>query len=133
MHEDTLIWLFGVLGVWCLTLTGIWFHTKMEVKRIRLAVEMFIDGIGKGASMVLHSPTNHLGMDALIDKYVKDHDLDFEEWLAFRELCRKAIADPEVDKEQTGFAIMVHALCEHKLQRYGIRPGSDDVNPVYPT
>lgn len=98
MNEATLIWLFGtmitVLGGWCFLNTKQIFTIKDDVKKIVLALELFIAENGKGAAIILHSPDDHLGMDKLLDKYIANHfSLSMEDWIRLKELCEQVKND----------------------------------------
>lgn len=116
MNEETLIWLFGVLGAWNLILTGLWFHVKTDMKQIRLAVELFVDSMGKAAVTVLHSPDNHLGFDEWCDTYVARHfEMKVIEWNDMKAACEQILTNPRATKIEKGQAKMLIAVCTHKL------------------
>jgi TorA maturation chaperone TorD len=88
MNEDTLIWLFAILGGWNLILTGHSSYLMWQMKKLVLAVDLFLSENGKGAAMILHSPDDHLGIDELLERYIANHhDLSYQDWLALKVVC----------------------------------------------
>lgn len=119
MNEPTLLWLFGILGVWALAHTAAIWWMKTQVKKIRLAVELFVSDMGKAAALVLHSPTDHLGIDTLLDKYIQNHhDLPYEDWKQLKERCEQIERDHTLDSNPRLAASFVKLSLEfskHKL------------------
>lgn len=116
MQQETLIWLFGVIGAWCLVLTGLWFHTKGEISRIRLAVELFVDSMGKAAVTVLHSPDDHLGFDHWCEIYEARHfEMSYHEWGEMKAACGDILNHTKATKLEKAQAKMLAAVCSHKL------------------
>lgn len=121
MNEQTLITLFSATALWLLSLTSIVYWIKGDVKKIRLAVELFIDGMGKGAAKVLHSPDDHLGIDKFLDKYIQNHhDLPYQDWEKLKVVCERVVNDVTISIEDrlaasTVLASMVAQLSLHKM------------------
>lgn len=116
MNEQTLIWLFGIFGAWNLVLTGLWFNMRAESKRIRLAVELFVESMGKAAVIALHSPDDHLGFDYWCDVYETRHcEMSVKEWTDMRSACEGILINPKATKIERGQARVLVAICSHKL------------------
>ena len=123
MNVETQIWLFGVIGFWLLSLTSVVWWSKGEVKTMRLAMKLFIDGMGKAAVEVLHSPDDHLGLDVFLDKYKAGHfDMSNEDWITFKERCDRLQNDSSISAAErmaaaTILAAFAAQVALHKIQR----------------
>lgn len=123
MSETLSIWLFGIAGLWMLALTGIWNSMRQDMRTTRLAVKLFVDGMGKAAAEVLHSPDDHLGLDKYLDKYIAGHyDMSDADWSDFKTKCErlqtdKTLSDAERIAAGTVLAAFSVHLSLHKLSR----------------
>ena len=123
MSQELLISLFSAAASWMLTLTILWNATRNEMRNTRLAVKLFIDGMGKAAAEVLHSPEDHLGLDRYLDKYIDGHfDMSDNDWAEFRKICTrlqsdKSMSDAERIAAGTILAAFSVQVANHKLQR----------------
>ena len=123
MNEETLIWLFGILGVWCLKNTIMGYYLAWQMKKIRLAVELFITENGKGAAIILHSPDDHLGLDALVDKYVNDHqELSRDDWIKLGTICQRIKTDKDLTngERMAATTLMASFLSQLALKNSGL-------------
>ncbi len=69
----------------------------------------------------MHSPTNHLGLDHLIDEYIEKHyDLAKEKWEKIHDICEKLLENPERIGDDKALALLGFALSTHKLAQYGV-------------
>lgn len=117
--------LFSAFGTWCAMNTSIIFWYRGEVKKLRLVIELFIAKNGEGAAMVLHSPTDHLGLDALLEEYIEHHhELPDSSWSKLKAICERIKSDitiqqPERLAASNLLAAMVAEFALHKLSRSG--------------
>lgn len=68
MSENTLIWLFGVIGGWLVVLTSGMFFLFMATSKMRAALVT----VSKRAADILHSPDDHMHLDDLLEKFQQD-------------------------------------------------------------
>lgn len=81
-----------------------------------IALETSFNLMGLSAAKLLHSPTDHLNLDVLLDKYIDRHyEMSFKEWDELRIRCEKTIDDESVSKDQRVLAAILAAICCHKL------------------
>lgn len=111
------------MGLWMLALTGIWNAMRGDMKTTKLAVKLFVDGMGKAAVEVLHSPDDHLHLDRYLDKYMAGHyDMSNEDWADFKEKCERLQTDETLSEAErkAAYDIVVAfsvQMAIHKLQR----------------
>lgn len=123
MDKEVIIWLFGILGAWNVGITLALAAMRSEQIKVRVAVDIFIEGLGEKIAKALHSPDDHLGLDSLLDRYIdRSYELSKEEWQELHNRCREILNDHGVTKNERGLAGILAAVCEHKLQRYGVKP-----------
>lgn len=120
MTAETQMILF-ILGSFASTLTaGTIAHISVVQRIARL--EAVFELMGGKALKKMHSPTNHHGLDRIIEKYAQTHDLTMDEWVIVRDVCEKIVHEAEEAHEHPGLALMAFGLAIHKLQRYGVKP-----------
>jgi hypothetical protein len=123
MTDTIAVCLLSGIAVWLLFLTGWMDRMRNDIKTIRLAVKLFVDGMAKAAVEVMHSPDDHLGLDAYLDKYVAGHyDMSNEDWVDFKAKCERVQKDRTLsDAERIAAGTILAAFCAkqalHKLQR----------------
>ncbi len=121
MSETLQIWLFGIVGAWLVALSVAVLHLLIAQVKTTIAINLFVDSLGEKLAKALHADDDHLGLDALLDKYLDQHyDLTKWEWLELRDRCNETLEDESVSKNERGMAGMLAAVCDHKLMRYGI-------------
>lgn len=120
MSSETQMILFILGGFTTSISLGTWAHISVVQRIARL--ETVFELMGGKALKKMHSPSDHLGIDKLIEKYALQHDLDMQEWIQVREACEKAIHEAEEAHTQPGWALMAFGLAIHKLQQYGVKP-----------
>lgn len=123
MSESLLIALFSLFGSWCLLHSHMLWGFKQDSKKMNLALELYFKKMEAAALEVLHSPSNHLGLDYYIDKYRDNHyDLTYDEWMDFHEKCERLVSNPSVTESEKLAAAQFLAtfgalVALHKLQR----------------
>jgi hypothetical protein len=116
MSELVLIWLFGILGAWQLTISGFVLSIKIEQVKTKVAVDLFIDTLGEKLAKALHADDDHLGIDSLLDKYLdRTYELSYEEWFRLKNHCNHILESKEISQLERSMAGMLAAVCEHKL------------------
>lgn len=114
MNETLLIWLFGGMAAWLGSLTGLAMVTSREVTKIRTILII----TSKRAAEILHSPDDHLQLDALLDEYKKhEHELTNVQWTELKIRCDEIIADPKCTKSERLLALLVSEFSSHKLMK----------------
>lgn len=112
MNETLLIWLFGGIVTWLGAVTGLVLLLKTEVTKIRTILII----TSKRAAEILHSPDDHLGIDALLDKYkLHEHELSYNEWLELKTKCEEIIKNTACTKSERMLALFVVEFSVHKL------------------
>ncbi len=112
MNETLLIWIFGGVFTWLGALTGMFLLLRTDVTKIRTILII----TSKRAAEILHSPDDHLGLDALLDRYKsKEHELTYLEWQELKDRCEEIIANPACTKSERLLALMVVEFSVHKL------------------
>ena len=110
------IWLFGGVGV-CI-IAGVTFAFGVSQRITRL--ETMFDMLGKRAARILHSPDDHLGIDALLDKYILGHyDLPSGDWIILKSKLAQIENDPSRSKDERLLCAFVSAPADHKLMIRG--------------
>lgn len=108
------MWLFGGLCAWNAALSGATFSLYKEITKIRTILII----TSKRAAEILHSPDDHLGLDALLDEYKKhEYDLSFSQWEDLKQRCEEIINNPHCTKSERLLALLVTEFSVHKLQR----------------
>lgn len=91
-----------------------------RMSRLETSVEYLRDALGRLAAKKLHSPDNHLGMDELLDEYIKhSHDMTMEQWQMLKSRCLESRVKSLATKEEKAYAEFLIEVCEHKLSAYG--------------
>lgn len=112
MNETLLIWLFGGVVTWLGALTGLVLLLKTEVTKIRTILII----TSKRAAEILHSPDDHLGIDALLDKYkLHEHELSYTEWQELKTRCEEIITNTACTKSERLLALFIVEFSAHKL------------------
>jgi len=122
MGEVALTWILGVYGAWMLANSGMIYWMKWDLKKIRIAVELFIRKNGEGAAFILHSPTDHFGLDELLDKYrAGHHDLSIQDWIKLSTICERIRNDKTIPQDELLAAnnLMASMLAELVLHKTG--------------
>lgn len=110
------IWLFGGIGVCIVAGVAFAFGVTQRITRL----ETMFDMLGKRAAKILHSPDDHLGIDALLDKYILGHyDLPSEDWIVLKTSLAEIENDTSRSKDERLLCAFVSALADHKLMRNG--------------
>lgn len=113
----------GVGGILCgiiLGGAGISWSFAQRLTKLETTLDFWVNEVGTKALDLLHSPTNHLGLDALIDEYRRhDYDLTDEQWENLRIICAEIQTRDNVSKDEKLLAILGEALSNHKLMRSG--------------
>lgn len=106
---QTLGLILGGLGAYIVLVQRV---TKLEAR-----FEMFVSLVGTKVAKALHSPTNHLGIDALLEEYInRHHELSLEQWRQLHIMCENImIAQEHVSHGEKAMAAFMAAVCEHKL------------------
>lgn len=112
MNETLQIWLFG--GSYALFGGLALFALNLNNRLIRF--ETMLELWGRKAAKLLHSPSNHLGMDELIDKYLdRNYELTWDEWTQWLALCIAVEQDDSKTPSERLLAAGMGTICEHKL------------------
>lgn len=94
--------------------------TVQRITKLETTLDFWVNEVGTKALDLLHSPTNHLGLDALIDEYRRhNYDLTDEQWENLRFICAEIQARENVSKDEKLLAVLGEALSNHKLMRSG--------------
>lgn len=94
--------------------------TVQRITKLETTLDFWVNEVGTKALDLLHSPTNHLGLDALIDEYRRhNYDLTDEQWENLRTICAEIQARENVSKDEKLLAVLGEALSNHKLMRSG--------------
>lgn len=118
MNQEMLLWLLGQTLVY--GSIGIGAYIKL-IQRVT-KVETFISLLGTKAARALHSPDNHLGLDGILDEYLKHgYEMSTDSWVELHESCEIILKDKNVKQSERALAAMLSAVCEHKL--IILRPG----------
>lgn len=108
MSDTILMWLLGAL--FALSVGGICagagFVLAFSVRFTR--IETVISIISKKAAEILHSPTNHLKLDEVLDKFMADK-LDAKEENKFLQSLTKLVEDKNADKLDRLAALLASA------------------------
>lgn len=79
-------------------------------------MEVTFDLMGRKAIEAMHSPDDHLGLDHLIDEYVRrNYELTLKEWQELKEICDLLINDKTISHETKALAVLGSALATHKM------------------
>lgn len=112
MNETLQMWLFGAAFGAIVSLAIFVASLRNEVVKIRTILII----TSKRAAEILHSPDDHLQLDALLDRYkAKEHELTYSEWQELKTRCEEIIANPACSKSERLLALMVVEFSVHKL------------------
>lgn len=116
MNNDIFKWLLGALATWNVGITLTLAAIRLEQVKMRVAIDLLVDGLGEKIAKVLHSPDDHLGLDQLLDKYLdKQYDLTIQEWNDLKFRCNEITENMSISKNERLMAGFLSALCDHKL------------------
>lgn len=88
-------------------------YNRLSERLVKL--ETTFELLGENAARLLHSPTNHLKMDELLDKYIDRHyEMTPKEWDDLRAKCEEVVEDPSHSKDERLMAAILGAVCCHK-------------------
>lgn len=124
MTEGWQIAMFTVFGAAILSVIGGIFGSYIllvqRITKLETTLDFWVNEVGTKALDLLHSPSNHLGLDALIDEYRShNYDLADEQWENLRVICAEIQARENVTKDEKLLAVLGEALSNHKLMRSG--------------
>lgn len=88
MSESVLLWLFGIMGAWMVLLSGV----ILGVRDKLIKIETILSMKSRAASKELHSPTDHLGIDDLLEKHHRG-TITVPEWEKLKAECEKIVND----------------------------------------
>jgi hypothetical protein len=117
MDANVLLTILGIV----LTHLGLGIGAYVKVVQRLTKIETIIEFRGEKALRKMHSPDDHLGLDAIVDEYFLHYDLPKDKWLRLFELCEGIIESEKSSVLEKVLAKDVVALCIHKLSGYGIR------------
>lgn len=92
-----------------------------KIIKLETSFDFWIESVGKKALSLLHSPTDHLRLDQLIEEYEKhDYDLTSEQWEDLRIKCQEISTDVNATKNEKLLATLGRLLADHKKMRYSL-------------
>lgn len=119
MTQELALWIIGQVVVTAGAVITI--YVKL-VSRI-VAIETLLRMMGEKFARALHSPTDHHGIDPLLDKYLdRNYELTLEEWAQLHDKMESIIRDHTASKGEQALASFLSAICEHKML-CGIKKG----------
>ncbi len=126
MSETLQIWLFAAAFAGIIGIGGFCQLLNNKFIRFESRLDMTIELWGKKAAKFLHSPTNHLGMDELLDKFLdRYYEMSWKEWTELHEKCLATENDEKATEGERIYAAGLGIICEHRLhmlprqKRYG--------------
>jgi hypothetical protein len=114
--NDNILWIIGQ-GV-VLSIGGVAAYVALiqRVTRLETRWDNFVYNLGEKSARGLHSPNDHLGLDALLDKYLSHHyELTREEWSELNARCEQIVDDLKASDKERSLAAILAAVCQHKL------------------
>jgi len=124
MTAETVI--FWVLGGACgcigaLFVMGHNFAQRMT--KLETSADLFrmtLDLLGRKTMKALHSPDDHLGLDWLVDEYVRrNYELDPQQWQLVHDICEKRLESESLKPEDRPTVLLGYWLATHKLAAFG--------------
>lgn len=117
MNDAILLWLFGIVGAWLCALSIAFGKMMLVQVKMQVAIDLYINTLGEKIAKALHNDDDHLGLDALLDKYLDpNYELSFSELVELKNRCA-AIADhSDSSKLEKSLAGILTAVCEHTLK-----------------
>ncbi len=113
MDKQTLLWLLGFAFANGGALVGIYVKLNSRV----VAIETILKAQSEKFMRALHSPSNHHGLDPLLDKYIENMgDLDLQEWQALHQKCEGILDSEHASKGEKALAAWVSSFAEHKIK-----------------
>lgn len=108
----------GQAALFTAAIVGGYILLVQRITKLETTLDFWVNEVGTKALDLLHSPTNHLGLDALIDEYRShNYDLTNEQWENLRFICAEIQARESVSKDEKLLAVLGEALSNHKLMR----------------
>lgn len=115
MNETLQMWLFGAL--FACAGVGAFFVLQFSIRLTR--IETMFDLLGKRAAKFLHSPTNHLGVDRLLELYMDHHhDLSMQQWEDLHFAMEVVVKNANASANEKLLAVFLAELCNHKLMMF---------------
>lgn len=120
--ETVIFWILGgacgcIGAIFCLIFQMAQRMTKLETSSdlFRMTLEL----LGRKTMKALHSPDNHLGLDWLVDEYVRrNYELSPEQWETVHDICEKRLEDPNLNKDDKPTVLLGYWLATHKLAAF---------------
>lgn len=124
MNVDPM-WILGT-GVTLLSV-GVGAYIRISDRVTKL--ETILSLVGSKVAKILHSPDDHLGMDALLDKYLDRHyELSPSEWTKLTALCEGVVVDRNKPRDLRLLAALLSAISEHKISEPPTERRSHDIS-----
>lgn len=113
MSETLQIWLFGIFGAWLVGISLFIHRLAQNQTRFETVLVM----VSKKAAGILHSPTNHHGLDELIERYnTRHYELTPDEWRELMEKTEAIESDSQFPVQERLCAAFISSVCRHKLR-----------------
>lgn len=117
MNTEYILWLLGVAVSLGGAGIGAYISIIQRMTKIETKFEDFVDNFGDKIAKHLHSPDDHLGLDALMDKYRDRHyELSFKEWADLLVRCDRISQDKKGTTTEQVLADFMALICHHKLR-----------------
>jgi hypothetical protein len=119
MNENTLIWLFGIVGAWLVLLTGTLLGMIIAQVKTNFAMNLFIGTLEDKIGKALHNDDNHLGLDQLIDQLTTGNKTETD-YFNLKNQCNWIVENKSASREDRLGAAQMAAICEFVLiTRFG--------------
>lgn len=124
MSEGVLLWIGGIFVSLITADVVSYIVLKDKISDFNMALiqrvtrlEALLEHIGAKSAKILHSPDDHLGIDALLDKYLdRNYELSMSEWTVLMQRCEEIENDRNLSQGARLSAAMLNAICHHKLK-----------------
>jgi hypothetical protein len=114
MSETTLLYIFSAIAICIAAATGLAINIAQRLTRI----ETWMEIIGMKTAKILHSDGDVLGIDAYLDKYLKQSQkLSYKDWTSLKIACEKVESNPKVHEGKRLMAGFVAAVAIHNMQK----------------
>jgi hypothetical protein len=111
--------LFIVMGGWLAIMTGAGFAFAFTISNRMTRMETTFELMGSNAFKAMHSPSDHLELDGLVEKYeANNNDLPMEDWEAVLNRCTMIASNQTKPREDRLAAGLCAAFAKHKLMRF---------------